>query len=134
MNPIARNAKSFWTGIIYVLVGGSAIFMSQDYGMGTAVKMGPAYFPTILSGLLILIGSISVVRSFLKPGTPIGTFAFKGLLLVIAATVLFGLIVRGAGTIIALASPDHHQCLCKYPVQLAIRACFGSLALPPSVF
>lgn len=102
MNPIARNAKDFWTGIIYVLVGGAAIFMSQDYGMGTAVKMGPAYFPTILSGLLILIGSISVVRSFLKPGTPIGTFAFKGLLLVITATVLFGLIVRGAGTVVAL--------------------------------
>jgi putative tricarboxylic transport membrane protein len=102
LNPIARNAKDFWTGVIYIAVGSAALFLSRDFGMGTAVKMGPAYFPTILSGILIAIGSISVIRSFLKPGTAIGTFAAKGLLMVIAATVLFGLIVRGAGTVIAL--------------------------------
>lgn len=102
MNPIARNAKDFWTGVIYVAVGATAIFLSRDYGMGTAVKMGPAYFPTILSGLLILIGSISVLRSFLRPGTPISSFALKGLVLVTVATLLFGFVVRGAGLAIAL--------------------------------
>lgn len=102
MNPIARNAKDFWTGIIYVVIGGTAIMLSRDYGMGTAVKMGPAYFPTILSGLLIVIGAISIIRSFLMQGTPIGTVAWKGLFLIIASTLLFGLIVRGAGLAIAL--------------------------------
>ncbi|MEI7430793.1 MAG: tripartite tricarboxylate transporter TctB family protein [Betaproteobacteria bacterium] len=99
---MARNAKDFWTGIIYVFVGVSAIFLSRDYGMGTAVKMGPAYFPTLLSSVLIAIGAISLVRSFIKPGTPIGAFATKGLALVVASTLLFGLIVRGAGMAIAL--------------------------------
>jgi putative tricarboxylic transport membrane protein len=102
LNPIARNPKDFWTGIIYVAIGGAAMFLSRDYGMGTAVKMGPAYFPTILSGLLIVIGAISLLRSFMKPGTPIGTVAWKGLFLVIASTVLFGVIVRGVGMAIAL--------------------------------
>jgi hypothetical protein len=102
LNPIARNAKDFWTGVIYIAIGGGALVLSRDLSMGTAVKMGPAYFPTILSSLLIFIGSISVVRSFLKSGSAIGTFAAKGLALVIAATILFGLIVRGAGTAIAL--------------------------------
>ena len=64
MNPVARNAKDFWTGLVYVLIGSAAFYLSRDYGMGTAVKMGPAYFPTVLSGLLILIGSISIIRSF----------------------------------------------------------------------
>ncbi len=102
MNPIARNAKDFWTGVIFLIIGGGAIVLSRDYGMGTAVKMGPAYFPTILSSLLIVIGAISVIRSFLKPGTPIGTVAWKGLFLIIASTLLFGGIVRGAGLAIAL--------------------------------
>jgi putative tricarboxylic transport membrane protein len=70
--------------------------------MGTALKMGPAYFPTVLSVLLILIGIISLVRSFIRPGTPIGRYAFKGLLLVTASTILFGIIIRGAGLVIAL--------------------------------
>jgi len=102
LSPIERNAKDFWTGVIYIVIGGAAIFLGRDYGMGTAMKMGPAYFPVILSSLLILIGAISVIRSFLKPGTPVGTVAWKGLALVIASTVLFGFIVRGAGMAIAL--------------------------------
>ena len=102
MNPIANNAKDFWTGAIYVAVGATAMYLARDYGMGSAVKMGPAYFPTILSGILIAIGVVSIVRSFLKPGTPLGTFAGKGLVLVIAATLLFGLTVRGAGMVVAL--------------------------------
>ena len=102
MSPIERNAKDFWTGVVYIAIGAAAIFIGRDYGMGTAMKMGPAYFPMILSGLLILIGVISVARSFVKSGTPVGTVAWKGLALVIAATVLFGFVVRGAGMAIAL--------------------------------
>jgi len=97
-----RSTKDFWTGLIYIFFGSSAIIIARNYPMGTAIKMGPSYFPTVLSGLLILIGIISLVRSFLKTGTPIGRFTFKGLALVVVSTVLFGLIVRGAGLVIAL--------------------------------
>jgi hypothetical protein len=102
LNPIARNAKDFWTGLIYLFVGSGALIISRDYDMGTAVKMGPAYFPTLLSVLLMGIGVISVIRSFLRSGTPIGVVAWKGLLLIVASTLLFGVIVRGAGLLIAL--------------------------------
>jgi hypothetical protein len=102
LNPIARNPKDFWTGLIYLFVGSGALIISRDYDMGTAVKMGPAYFPTLLSVLLMGIGVISVLRSFLKPGTPIGVVAWKGLVLIAVSTVLFGAIVRGAGLLIAL--------------------------------
>ena len=97
-----RSYKDFWTGLIYIFFGSSAIIIARDYGMGTATKMGPSYFPTVLSGLIIIIGIISLVRSFLKTGTPIGRFTFKGLALIIASTVLFGLLVRGTGLVIAL--------------------------------
>jgi hypothetical protein len=102
LNPIACNGKDFWTGLIYIVVGAAALIISRDYGMGTAVKMGPAYFPTILGGLLMGIGIISVLRSFLKAGSPIGVMAWKGLVLIVVATLLFGMIVRGAGLLIAL--------------------------------
>ena len=98
----SRNPKDLWTGIIYIVVGGAAIFIGRDYGLGTPRKMGPAFFPAALSIILIVIGIVSLVRSFLRPGTPVGRMAFKGLLLVTGATVLFGLIVRGAGLIIAM--------------------------------
>jgi putative tricarboxylic transport membrane protein len=80
----------------------SAIVIARDYEMGTALKMGAAYFPSVLGALLILIGSISIIRSFIVQGTPIGTLAFKGLAYVIGSVVVFGLTVRGGGLAIAL--------------------------------
>jgi hypothetical protein len=97
-----RGTKDFWTGLIYIFFGSSAIIIAREYGMGRAIKMGAAYFPTVLGGLLILIGIVAIVRSFLKVGTPIGAFTFKGLAFVLLSTVLFGLLVRGAGLVIAL--------------------------------
>lgn len=102
MNPIARNPKDFWTGLVYIFVGAGALIISRDYDMGTAVKMGPAYFPTILGVLLVGIGIVSVLRAFIRSGSPIGIVAWKGLVLIVAATLLFGVVVRGAGVVIAL--------------------------------
>jgi hypothetical protein len=97
-----RSTKDFWTGLIYIFFGVSAVVIAMDYGMGTALKMGAGYFPTVLGGLLTLIGIIALVRSFIVSGGPIGRLALKGLLLVVASTLIFGLILRGAGLAIAL--------------------------------
>ena len=102
MSQLIRNEKDFWIGVVYVAFGSAAIIVSRNYGMGTALKMGPSYFPTILGGFLIVIGVISLIRSFIKPGSPFGAFAVKGLLLITASIILFGFIVRGAGLVIAL--------------------------------
>ncbi len=97
-----RSTKDFWSGAIYIFFGISAIVIGRDYGMGTALKMGAAYFPTVLGYLLILLGAISLIRALMIRGTPIGAFAVKGLALVIMSVVVFGLTVRGAGMAIAL--------------------------------
>jgi len=102
LNHFVRNPKELWVGLIYITFGAVAIYLCQDLDMGRAGKMGPAYFPTILSYLLIVIGVISLVRSFVRQGTRAGAFAFRGLILVSLAIVLFGVVVRGAGLAIAL--------------------------------
>jgi len=97
-----RSTKDFWSGVLYILFGSGALIAGRDYGMGTALKMGPAYFPSLLAALLILIGAISVIRLFFVQGTPIGDFALKKLAFVVGSVILFGAIIRGAGLAIAL--------------------------------
>jgi hypothetical protein len=97
-----HNPKDFWTGLLYIFFGVSAVVIARDYPMGTAFRMGPAYFPTILGALLALIGAISVMRSFVTTGTPIGGFTFKGLFLVTLSVVVFGFLVRQVGLALAL--------------------------------
>jgi putative tricarboxylic transport membrane protein len=102
VNSLIRNPKDFSAGLIYLAVGLSAIYIGGELPMGTALKMGPAYFPTVLGWLLAFIGLISVVRSVVQKGAPIPRFAWRPLLIITGATVLFGLIVRGAGLAVAL--------------------------------
>ena len=102
MEHFVRNPKEFWIGIIYIFIGSSAYYLCKDLDMGQAGNMGPAYFPTILSILLAGVGVISLIRSFIIVGTPIGTLAIRGMVLVALAIVLFGALVRGAGVAVAL--------------------------------
>lgn len=97
-----RSEKEFWAGLIYIFFGASAIIVGRDYAMGTAFRMGPAYFPTILGGLLVLIGVVAVIRSFVVAGAPIGRFAIRGLSFVSVSIFLFGFLVRGLGLAVAL--------------------------------
>jgi putative tricarboxylic transport membrane protein len=97
-----RNPKDFWTGLLYIFFGCSAMFLARDYSMGTAFRMGPAYFPTILGGLLTVIGLIAVIRSLISPGAPIDQFALKGLLLIVISVIVFGVLARTLGLVLAL--------------------------------
>lgn len=99
---MTRNPKDFWTGLLYIFFGASAVIIARDYGMGTAFRMGPAYFPSILGAVLAVIGAISMIRSFITHGTPISAFSLKGLALVTLSVVAFGFLVRGAGLVVAL--------------------------------
>lgn len=98
-----RNPKDFWAGLIYLAVGLAALLIARDYEMGSALRMGPAYFPTVLGGLLALIGAAAVGRALLVPGEAIGRLALKGTALVCGATILFAVLVRGAGLVVAIA-------------------------------
>jgi hypothetical protein len=102
LSSLIRSPKDFCAALIYLAVGLSAIYIGRELPMGTALKMGPAYFPAVLGWLLAFIGLISLIRSFVEKGAPIPTFAWKPLLLITAATVVFGLLVRGAGLVVAL--------------------------------
>lgn len=97
MSSIIRHPKDFWSGILFIVAGGAAVLISSEYPMGTAGRMGPGYFPTVLGGILVIIGLITLGRSFFIQGEPLGKLVIKELALVMAAIVIFGFIVRGAG-------------------------------------
>ena len=97
MSHLIKHPKDFWTGVIFLVFGLAAVLIGRDYAMGTVGKMGPAYFPTVLGGLLSVIGGIAVFRSFKRRGEAIERFHLKELFIVLGAVGLFGVLMRGAG-------------------------------------
>jgi len=100
---LIRNPKDFWSGLLFLGVGGAVVLLARDYQLGSALKMGPGYFPTALGGLLALVGLVAVARSFIRPGTAMEPFHWRLLLMMLGATLLFGVLVRNAGLIVAVA-------------------------------
>lgn len=98
-----NNPKEFWLGAVYLLCGAYALRLAADYPLGTAGRMGPGYFPTVIASLLILFGTVSTVRSLVTTGEPIRIGAIKPLLLITAAVVAFGFLLNTAGLVIAMA-------------------------------
>ena len=55
-----RLSKHILAGTIFIGLGVAAILMSETYRMGSAVAMGPGYFPRLLGGALIVLGALAI--------------------------------------------------------------------------
>jgi hypothetical protein len=97
-----RNPKDLWTGVLFIAVGLAAIIFVRNHQMGTAMRMGPAYFPTMLGLLQVMIGIAVMLRAFVRPGLPLGQFALGKVAWIVGAIVLFGMLLRGLGLIAAI--------------------------------
>lgn len=104
MNNKLRNPRDFWAGLIFIVIGVAAAYISRDYPMGTGGRMGAGYFPTVLSYLLATIGLIIMGLSFTKDGPPVDRFAMKPLILVLGAVVVFGLLAKTAGLFLGIVA------------------------------
>jgi hypothetical protein len=91
------GSKDFWSGAIFLVMGTGFTYLGRRYPMGTAMRMGPGYFPTVLGGLLALIGFILIVRALLRPRPSVGRLAYGKLALVTVSNVLFALLLRRLG-------------------------------------
>jgi len=97
----AFRSIDFLTGLLFLALGGFVILYGLRYAMGTAVRMGPGYFPFVTSVCLMLLGVVLVVRSLLREGKTIENLALRPLFVVLIGTLAFGLLIERAGFLLA---------------------------------
>jgi hypothetical protein len=100
-----KSPKDFWAGLMFIGIGlFFTLWALTHYQMGTAVRMGPAYFPIMLGGLLTFLGALTLVESFAMQGPPVPRFSFRPLILISGACVVYGYLMKPAGLILATAA------------------------------
>ena len=99
-----RNHKDFWAGMMFIAFGAGFAGYGTRYALGTAERMGPGYFPTVLGILLAVIGLVVAGGGVAGKGEPerIKKFAWSTLLLIIGPIVLFGLLLDTLGLVACL--------------------------------
>jgi len=96
-----RDKTNFLAGLLLVGFGSGALLIARTYTMGTAFRMGSGYFPAMLASLLILIGVIVAATALRSGEVKLPKVAWRPLIMISVAVALFGLILKGAGLLLA---------------------------------
>jgi len=97
-----QNNKDFLAGLLMISVGAIAFYMALDYPFGSALRMGPGYFPRVLAGILMTFGLYVMIRG-IKSGEKVeGAWGWKALAMITLAFVVFGWLMDRIGMIPSL--------------------------------
>jgi hypothetical protein len=96
--------KDLFSGMMFFGTGAGAIFMARDYPFGSTLEMGPGYFPVVLSGILILFGIYIMARGLRGNEKVQGNWSIRALIILPLSIVVFGVLMKLAGFIPALAA------------------------------
>jgi hypothetical protein len=95
-----RAIKDVLAGLAFIGFGLAFAVGATAYEIGTAFRMGPAYVPLVLGGLLVLLGILIIAKGFVAgEGAAIGSVPWKAAVLIVAALVFFGATIRGLGVV-----------------------------------
>ncbi|NBT55755.1 MAG: tripartite tricarboxylate transporter TctB family protein [Betaproteobacteria bacterium] len=97
-----KSQKDFFSGLMFTAVGVAFAWGATKYSLGTGARMGPGYFPLMLGILMAILGGVITFKSLVvetEDGDKVGSWAWKPLLFIIAANLLFGLLLGGLPSI-----------------------------------
>ena len=96
------NNKDFWAGVMFIVIGGAAMLISRNYRFGSALRMGPGFFPTVLGGILIGFGICVMAVGLHNKQKIEENVAFRALILLPLSLIFFGVLMNLAGFIPAV--------------------------------
>jgi len=111
--PIRINLKNIAAGSFFVAVGvlyGTTALRTLP--VGSALDMGPGYFPVALSGLLIVLGTVNIGRGLLagREGH-LGAIPWRAIVMLMLAIVVFATLLRQLGMFPTVALTSAIACL-----------------------
>jgi len=101
-----KSQEDFWAGLMFIGFGLLAVVVARDYPFGSTMRMGPGYFPTVLGGLMIIMGAIISMRSAWVTGEGIRRFGWRGLFFLSLAFATYGFLIdtMDVGFVLSIAA------------------------------
>ncbi len=113
-----KSQQDWWAGWMFIAFGlffvvvalGTPEFVDKivgsrlipGYQMGSAVRMGPAYFPIVLGGMLAVLGAARAVRRLRRGRDPRWPkFHFRPLLFIAVSSLAFAYLLKPLGLVLA---------------------------------
>ncbi len=97
-----KSQKDFFSGVLFMAVGIAFAWGATNYTVGTGARMGPGYFPLLLGICMAVLGGVITFKALVvetPDGDKIGSIAWKPLFFIIAANLIFGILLGGLPSI-----------------------------------
>jgi len=97
------NLKELAAGAVFIAFGAYfAVCAYLTLAIGTTFRMGPGYFPILLGLLLVALGLGVAIRGVTIERTSFGDVSWRGVILILAAPIFFGVTLEGLGLIVSV--------------------------------
>jgi Tripartite tricarboxylate transporter TctB family len=97
-----KSQKDFFSGLMFMSVGVAFAWGATTYNVGEGARMGPGYFPLMLGVLMAILGAVITFKALVvetEGGDKIGKWAWKPLVFIILANLIFGILLGGLPSI-----------------------------------
>ena len=84
-----KSQKDFFSGLMFLVIGGAFALGATSYTIGTSARMGPGYFPMMLGVIMAILGAVVLFYSLIVEtpgGDPVTAFAWKPIIYILGAT------------------------------------------------
>lgn len=96
-----RSPRDFGAGIVILAIGVAGIYFSSDLDTGSAARMGPGYFPQIVSWCIVALGVFIGAKSLARAGLPIEQVQVRPIAVLVISSLVFGYAIEEVGLVVA---------------------------------
>ena len=96
------SPRDFWAGLLFGAFGlFAAVYAATHYSIGTAVRMGPGYFPTWVGGIVALLGFALAIRSLRIEGPRLPPLYWRPVLFILGGSIAYGYALKPLGLVVS---------------------------------
>lgn len=92
-----RSPQDLGAGLVFLAIGIAGLYFGRELAFGTSARMGPGYFPVLLSGLIIAVGLVVGFKGLTIEGPPVERVQLRPISFIVAAIVIFGFLIESVG-------------------------------------